>query len=133
MLTRFVLARAYSTAAARWEEVGPPTYRVVQSRRCFCVPEVTRPVVVTVGSAGVSRTYQGSGLPVPAHWQPLFPTIAGMFELIEEAIDDGVHLLEARYDPGTGAPPEGYIDRDERIIDEEVRYILSLPEPLPAT
>ena len=89
-------------------------------------------MVVTVGSAGVSRTYQGSGLPVPAHWQLLFPTIAGMLELIEEAIDDGVHLLEARYDPGPGAPPEGYIDRDERIIDEEVSYILSLPEPLTA-
>ncbi len=119
-------------ARERWERVGPASYRVVERRECFCGEEGIGPVVITVAPEGVVRVYQSDGRPVPPPMQRFFPTVEELFAEVEAALDRGDHRVEATYDPGTGAPVQVYLDRDERLADEEVRWILGAPEPLPA-
>lgn len=117
-------------ARTRWEAVGPSAYHLVEARVCFCGQEFLGPVVLTVTPSGVARVYQASGEPVAPALERFFPTVPGLFNAIEEALHAGVHRVEARYDPATGAPLEIYIDREERAIDEEVRWIVHPPEPI---
>lgn len=92
-------------------------YRTEETRVCFCGEESSGPVKIRVSANGVQRTY-ADGRAVAASAEPLFPTVAELFEVIESALDEDAHLVDARYDPVTGAPLEVYIDRDERVIDE---------------
>ena len=119
------------SARERWQAAGMTRYRTIVTRRCFCGPESFGPVVVTVGAAGVTRVYQERGTPVPAEEARWFPTVEQAFELIEDALDDDAHRVDVRYDPSTGTPLDIYVDPIERAVDEEVRYELTVPEPIP--
>ena len=119
-------------ARERWESVGPRAYRTVVTRRCFCPPDAIGPVVVTVASSGVTRSYQDRPADlIPAEMVEGFPTVEEAFDLIQEAFDRDAHEVEVRYDPDTGAPLDVYIDQIEHAIDEEMRYELTPPEALP--
>lgn len=118
------------SARARWERVGPPSYRVTETRVCFCGPDLVRPVLILVTTSEVIRTYASDGTPVAPANEKFFPTVEQLFEEIEEAIDRGADKVEVRYDPASGAPLEVFIDEMERAADEEVRWTLTPPEPL---
>ena len=119
-------------ARERWEASGPDAYRTVVSRRCFCGPDSYGPGIVTVSGTGTTRVYQDRPTTsVPTDQATWFPTVEEAFELIEEAFDQDAHRVDVRYDPGSGAPLDIYIDRIERAVDEEMRYELTPPEPLP--
>lgn len=120
---------ALDDARARWASSGMTAYRTEETRVCFCAEEARGPVTIRVSGGAVQRTY-ADGRAVAASAAPLFPTVAELFEEIESALDEGAHQVDARYDPVTGAPLEVYIDRDERVIDEEVRWILTPPRAL---
>lgn len=123
--------RDLEDARERWEEVGPSSYRTVVSRLCFCPS--TGPVVVTVRPSGVTRVYQETpAAAVPPQDLEAYPTVEEAFAIVQEAFDQRADRVDVRYDSVTGAPLEIYIDRVEEAVDEEVRYELSAPEPLPA-
>ena len=54
------------------------------------------------------------------HWGIL--SINDLFNEIEKASNQNVALLETTYDSYYGFPTYIYIDRDERIADEEMGY-----------
>ena len=117
-------------ARARWEAVGPAHYRTMVTRRCFCAPGSLGPVLVTVGPDGATRVHPETGTPVADAEARWFPTVQEAFGLIEEALEEDAHRVDVRYDPASGAPLDIYIDRRERVVDEEMRYELTPPEPL---
>ena len=106
---------------ALWGEAEPEEYRYAIRRLCFCVPDVVRPVRVTVRSgAVVERVYVDDGRPVPSGLADLFPGVDGLFELVRDAIDRDAATLEVRYDPASGVPMEISIDYLLEAVDEEL-------------
>jgi hypothetical protein len=92
-------------ARARWASRGPTDYTVTIVRSCECLPEAIGPVAVTVrGGTVTARHYVPSGAAVAPQFVPAFPSVEGLFEIIEDAIRDGVHPLYVRYDAGSGYP-----------------------------
>lgn len=92
-------------ARARWSRVGPAAYSYTISRSCECLRETTGPVVVTVRNGVVeSRQYTLSGEPVPPQYAEVFPSVEGLFALIDDAIRNGTTPLSVRYDPALGYP-----------------------------
>ena len=57
-------------------------------------------------------------------------SINDLFKEIEKASNQNVAVLETTYDSFYGFPTTLYIDRDERIADEEMRYSISNFKPL---
>lgn len=107
-------------ARAQWRAQGPLDYRYTFRRSCFCAPMVREPAVVTVRRGQIASVQSvADGAPLdPA----LYYTIEGLFELLEDAIDQEADQLSASYDSGLGYPTSGYIDRNFMIADEELGF-----------
>ena len=72
-------------------------------------------VTVANGSPRDSSTYQ---------------TIEGLFDDIQQAIDEDAATIQAEYDPMRGYPTSAYIDIDQRIADEEISFEAKSLAPL---
>jgi hypothetical protein len=63
------------------------------------------PVTVVVRSGIVeSRHYVQSGATVANTYAELFPTVSGLFALLDAAVRDGTSPLSAQFDPTLGYP-----------------------------
>ncbi len=112
----------------RWESTRPASYAMVVERLCFCGEEARGPVRVTVqGSTPTERVYTGTGEPVSPEFAGLFPTIDGLFDVIEDALDRDAHEVRVTYDLTTGIPADIWIDYDDHIADEETGFSVTLP------
>ena len=110
-------------AQARWAEQGPASYRITVSRLCECLPEMSGPVVVVVRNRLVeSRRYTSTDAAVPSTHAALFPTIDGLFDIIEAARREDAARLDVTYDPTYGYPTRIVIDYDAVTVDDEVVY-----------
>jgi hypothetical protein len=119
-------------ARTRWAERGPSDYSIVVSRSCFCAPVTTDPVVVTVaGGVIVSRVYAASGDTVPPAYASVYPDIAQLFDIIDEAIAQRAAHVDVTYEPDFGYPVSVFIDQSANAADDEISYdVTSLSEPL---
>lgn len=119
---RFELERARD----RWAAMRPPAYSFVIARWCFCLPEMTGPVVVEVTDDGsVSRWFVDPQLAGADPSGTLFPTVEGLFAVVEQALARDAHRLEVTYDANLGHPIQIHIDYGELVVDDEVSYIIS--------
>lgn len=119
---RFELERARD----RWAAMRPQTYSLVVARWCFCLPEMAGPVVVEVnGDGSVSRRYVDTQAVVAESYAGNFPTVEGLFALIEDALARDAHRLEVEYNATFGHPIRIDIDYDEHAVDDEVSYLIS--------
>jgi len=118
------------TNRARWVADRPTAYSYTLERLCFCGPEARGPVVVTVQGASVTeRVYVGSDEPVAPALEDLYPSVDGLFEVLEEAMDRDAHRIEVTYDVGTGIPLDIWVDYAENVADEELGFaVRSLPD-----
>ncbi len=117
-------------ARARWAAQGVDSYEVDVRRLCFCAFDVTRAVRVHVANGhATARTYIDTGEPVVQDPE-LFPDIPGLFDLIEEAIDQDAHSIEVDYDSDLGYPLSISIDYLEHAVDEELTMIVDRFHPL---
>jgi len=125
---------AYQTNKALWESVGPRSYVYAVRRGCFCPVEAIGPVRVTVVD-GVPRTriYVESGEAVDPLLGGSFPTVAGLFQIIGEAIELPAHQVDVTYDPVTGMPTDIYIDYSENTVDEETSFTVTEDPQAPPT
>src|SRR5688500_5979883 len=73
-----------TVAQQRWEERRPTAYQYTVRRSCECLPEMTGPVTVLVDGATVIRRYVATNAEVSPTYAELFPTIDGLFEIIED-------------------------------------------------
>jgi hypothetical protein len=117
---------ALEVARGRWAEGGIDDYRVDVERVCFCPPEWRGPVRVVVRDGVViEQTYVEGGRPVTGDRVDLFPGIEGIFEFVDEALDESPQRLDAEYDRLTGRPIRVWVDYDERLADEERGFTTS--------
>lgn len=107
-------------ARRQWRAQGLADYTYVFSRSCFCVFEYREPVTVTVRRGNiVSVVTVASGSP---REHSTYQTIEGLFDDIQQAIDEEAATIRADYDPLRGHPTSVYIDIDQRIADEEISF-----------
>jgi hypothetical protein len=122
-----------------WAEQRPNAYVYVVERQCFCPSEARGPVRVrVVDGVTTSRVYVDSGDSVPAAMAEGFPSVAGLFEFIHDAMERDPAELRVTYDTSTGVPLSIFVDYSREMADEEMGYEVrdepapAGPEPAPA-
>jgi hypothetical protein len=109
-----------------WVNVGPLAYEYGLERLCFCAEDARGPVRVTVESGLVTeRAYVGSGDPVPASLEDLFPGVSGLFDILQDAFERDAFQVDVTYDPETGVPIDFWIDYVENAADEELGFMVT--------
>ena len=117
-------------ARARWEAAALDDYDLRMARLCFCafVGEVRVEVRGGVRTAVVVED-EGPGQPLEATLVPYYPTVEGLFDLVEQALDDEVAELRVTYHPDLGYPMELWVDTSRAVADEEYGYDVLLAVP----
>ena len=106
-----------------WRDLDIYDYEFVVRRDCFCDAQTQRPVRVVVrNDAIVSLTFDDTGAPVPAAYYGLYPSVEGLFGIVEDAIDQDADDLDVRYDPTYAYPREVEIDYRHSTADEEITF-----------
>ena len=112
-----------AAAKGRWIQVGPASYRITVARSCFCTLESTRPVIVTVRNGQVaSRRYEDTGADVPPQLAFAYPSVDGLFDVIEQAIANHDETVDVLYDAARGIPVSIQLDGSAMIADDELSY-----------
>ena len=115
-------------ARIKWESGRPAAYSITVDRLCECTLEMSGPVVVAVRDHAIeSRTYVPSAYfvnptPVSATYANLFPSVDGLFDLIDEAFRRRAASVDVTYDSTLGFPVTISIDYVTATADDEVRY-----------
>jgi len=105
----------------KFNETGFALYDFQLERSAFTVPEFLRPIVTTVNGDGTaSSRFADDGQAVPVDYPFANQSINDVFNIIEEAINNGAHDVNVTYDEQFGYPTSVSIDYDERIADEEL-------------
>lgn len=117
-------------ARALWVSQGITDYAYVLQRGCFCTLESIGPVTITVrGGVVESLVYVPSGEPVTMGGE-LWPTMNGLFDLIERAVDGGADEVATVFHADLGYPLTAEIDYIEQAIDDELTLTVSSFTPL---
>jgi hypothetical protein len=113
--------RSLDEARERWEAAAVDDYTLVLRRSCFCIAREPVRIEVRDGQS-VSYTLVGTGQPLPAEQREWYPTVAGLFEFLQEARDRDAARIDVRYHDRLGYPVHVWVDYDERLADEEMGY-----------
>lgn len=118
-------------ARARWVASGIRDYRFEFRQQCECGPALADAAVVEVRGGAVTRvSYRDSGGEASSDARALFPTVDGLFDRIEDAIQRNAASLTVSYDGALGYPTLISIDYDLQVIDDEVAIDASALAPL---
>lgn len=111
-----------SQAWTLWQQHDIRHYRYRIIRQCFCLPAYTRPMWVTVAAGEVTgATYVDDRSPVPAKVVGQLRTVEEWFGKIAQAKDGSFHRIKLSFDHTLGFPREIWMDRSERVADDEQR------------
>jgi hypothetical protein len=92
-------------ARALWAQNGPVNYTMTTQVSCECTSELTGPIVTVVRNGVVqSRRYVGSGALVDPRYDTWFPSVDGLFGLVETSIRENWEPRNAQYDSQMGYP-----------------------------
>jgi hypothetical protein len=107
--------------AALWESQAVDDYRYKLQVGCFCLVDVTRPVIVEVKDGQVaSITYANDGTAADPALFERYDSIDKLFAIINEAEAQEPARLDVTYDEATGVPQSVVIDISEQMADEEL-------------
>ena len=118
---------AYEANIEKWENASILDYSFVFQVSCYCTLEYTSPKSVSVRDGNIV-TVNDLAYSEEIHMGIL--SINDLFKEIEKASNQNIAVLETTYDSFYGFPTKLYIDRDERIADEEMGYSISNFKPL---
>lgn len=109
-----------STARALWRASGSESYSYAVNRSCFCVLG-GRLMTVTVRNGSVSSAeYFDSGSAVDAALLTYVPTVADLFDLVQDALNRSPVYFSATYDPVYGYPTRIEVDYSADLADDEL-------------
>jgi hypothetical protein len=105
----------------RWETSFVDHYDYTVRRHCYCGFEITEPVRVYVRFGQVvDLRYVSDGAPVPYAYAHLFPSIDGLFDIVDHAVHGGADDVDVRYDASLGFPRQIDIDYRRNAQDDEL-------------
>jgi len=122
-------ARNLSRSRHLWDASGFTSYNYVVSNDCFCVLGGV-PVEVSVRNGQVvSVVYVSTGAPLAPDLASLYHDVDGLFDLIDDAIQQRAHRVDAVYDSQYGYPSNVFIDYRANTADEEFGFRVSSLTP----
>ena len=113
-------------ARSRWERSRITSYTYSARWQCFCVQEYVAEVEVRVANGRVTGTAfvePSTAGDVPDSER--FGTVENLFSHIEEAVAGEAARIDVEYHVDTGYPSQVFIDRDERLADEEEGFTVT--------
>ena len=116
--------RDLSRARRTWSSTSISDYEFVVRRDCFCTLGGVAVRVVVQNYIVVSREIDGTSTPIPSSLGFLYPSIDGLFSVIQNAIDTRAYQIDTQYDDRYGFPTDVWIDYNQRTADEEEGYTL---------
>ena len=109
----------------RWERSGITDYDYTGAWSCFCPQEYLAEVAVTVrGGVVTSVEFAGEEFTVAPPLPERFVPVEELFALLQDAVTRNAARIEVSYDERYGYPTELFIDYDERMADEETRFVM---------
>ena len=121
-----VAQSAPKSPLALWEAQELESYRYTLQVGCFCITEMTRPVVIEVRDGAVaSITYADDGSTADATLFEAYDSVDDLFALIAEAEAQSAARLDVTYAEETGVPLSVNIDISEEMADEELYLTVS--------
>ena len=114
----------------RWTAAGLHDYVYDYQRLCFCAPESTEPVRITVRQdAVVAVVRQSDGQPVDAKYG--WPRVDALFDDIQGRLDQQVARIDVYYDATYGYPRSIVVDVAAMAADDEYSHTAGNLRPLP--
>jgi hypothetical protein len=114
------------THRSLFTQASRASYAFTWQMSCFCTEEWTQPIRIrVVGDTIASAVYVDDQQPVDDQVRPFLRTIDGVFDLIEESIEEDVDELTVMYDSTLAYPTSLFIDPNRRTSDEETSLDLS--------
>ena len=110
---------------ALWQSKGVQDYQFVFSMGCFCPPEYTSPVRITIRNGHiVDAVYTELNEPIPAQRRAQLLTLDELFDVAEGYAysADSVMLL---FDTSNGFISSLSVDQIKNAIDDELGYSVS--------
>lgn len=118
-------------ARTRFDTTMPSSYTFHWRRSCECTQEAAAEMLVTVSNGVITNAiYVATELPVPANIRDTLSTIDGVFDTIQDAIDQNAHTITVHYDADRGFPTSVAIDYSVQIADEELSLTISDVQPI---
>lgn len=103
-----------------WQSQGILNYTYRCQRSIFGPSTFTDPVTVTVqGGQVTSQVYEQTGQPVDPQYSNWWPSIEGLFDILQQAYDAPADSITVTYDPNLGYPTFGSIDPVSGLADDE--------------
>ena len=107
----------------RWVAAGIHDYEFEFRRICFCLPEATETVRITVRNDAVASAVRArDGQPASANVGS-WPTVDSLFADVQRSIDQNAERLDVEYDVTYGYPRSIVVDMLATMADDE--YFLS--------
>jgi hypothetical protein len=102
-----------------WQESRVYDYDYIGWLECYCYYEgVPVRVEVRLGAV-VAVTFVSSGRLVPIEYYADYPTVEGLFTILDEAIENGAYRIDADFDDHYGFPRDFFVDYERNVADEE--------------
>lgn len=139
------IKRRYEANLKKWQAKKLKNYTFTMQRSCFCLPEYTTPMFVTVQDGKVVSAVTESLIAVPVspngnEADPVMVdvtqrgmTVDQLFNEVKQSIDNNAASIDVKYDSTWGYPRSISIDLDKRMADEEFALISSSLKPIRKT
>jgi hypothetical protein len=109
--------RELTSNRQRWASAGLHDYEFDFQRTCFCLPEATNQVHITVRQdAIVSVVRTRDGQPAAAS-NTVWPRVEELFAEVQKTLEQGADRIEVTYDPTYGYPRSILVDKELMAVD----------------
>lgn len=135
------IKRRYEANLKKWQARKLQNYTFTLQRSCFCLPEYTTPMTITVNNGKiVSAVAESLMVEIKDDGSETTPkmvdvsdramTVDQLFNEIKQAIDNKAASVNVKYDARWGYPRSIYIDLDTRMADEEIALTSTALKPI---
>jgi hypothetical protein len=112
-------------ARAAWTSTGITTYSFTMLRSCLCTGGTQIARVEVVDGNIVSLTDEPTGAPVAAPSDTLFRTFAGLFDLVQDALNRSPDAFTLFWQPQIGHPIEILVNFEFQRVDDDLNIKIS--------
>lgn len=109
-------------AMARWDSANVSSYAFTFRYSCFCPPQVSQEVRITVRHDSVISVLDTAGVAVDTTWYRNYLTVDRMFASIRITIGNVPDSISASYDAQLGYPTHISVDPSRQTVDEEFAF-----------
>ena len=107
----------------KWTSAMVSNYQFNFRWKCYCSPEYVDPVNISVRENRIDgAVFVEDEVPVAVEGLERYRTIEGLFDLLQEGIDENAHTISAHYHSELGYPVKASIDYEEDSVDEELGF-----------